>query len=62
VGRKGDYTQAREFGKDGKPKKDIDFTDHGRPKQHEKPHQHTYEPNKTGGTPKRGPEEKLKNN
>jgi len=61
-GRNGDYTQAREFGKDGKPKKDIDFTDHGRPKQHEKPHQHTYEPNKTGGTPKRGPAEKLKNN
>jgi len=60
-GRKEEYTQAREFDKNGKPKKDIDFTDHGRPKEHEKPHQHSYKPNETGGTLKRGAAEKLKN-
>jgi RHS repeat-associated protein len=56
-GTKGDYTQAREWGydRDGKlvPKRDIDFTDHGRPKQHPNPHYHDWEPNETGGTMKR---------
>lgn len=57
-GSKGDYKQAREFDANGKPVKDIDFTDHGRPQYHTDPHQHRYQPNKTGGTPKRGsPEE-----
>ncbi|MEV8577403.1 RHS repeat-associated core domain-containing protein, partial [Elizabethkingia anophelis] len=49
-GRKGNYTQAREFDKNGKPVRDIDFTDHGRPQNHANPHQHRWEPNQTGGT------------
>lgn len=49
-GRKGNYTQAREFDKNGKPVRDIDFTDHGRPQNHVNPHQHRWEPNQTGGT------------
>jgi hypothetical protein len=48
------YNQAREFDAQGKPKKDIDFTDHGRPKQHSNPHQHSYTPNPSGGTLQRG--------
>ena len=53
-GRKGDYRQAREFDAKGNPVKDIDFTDHGRPKTHpNNPHQHDYKPNPTGGTPQR---------
>lgn len=56
-GRNGDYTQAREWGYDsnGKlvPKRDIDFTDHGRPSNHPNPHQHRYIENPTGGTMKR---------
>lgn len=59
-GRKGSYTQGREFDAKGNAVKDIDFTDHGRPNQHTNPHQHKYFPNQTGGTPKRGPEEPLK--
>ena len=50
-GRNGDYTQSREWGAkndrgyDGKtPKKDIDWTDHGR-KNHTNPHEHSYNPN-----------------
>lgn len=58
-GGKGSYPQAREFDSDGKPVKDIDFTDHGRPSQHPNPHQHTYEDNPTGGTRQRGPVEPL---
>jgi len=58
-GRNGKYDQAREFDENGKPVRDIDFTDHGRPKDHPKPHQHRYIPNETGGTPKRGPTEPL---
>lgn len=54
-GRKGKYDQGREFDADGKPVRDIDFTDHGRPGQHTNPHQHDYVPNETGGTPRRGP-------
>ena len=50
----GEYTQAREFDGNGNVVKDIDFTDHGRPKEHPfNPHQHKYLPNKTGGTPTR---------
>ena len=57
-GLDGSYGQAREFGADGKPVKDIDFTDHGRA-DHPNPHQHKYLENETGGTPKRGPTEPL---
>jgi RHS repeat-associated protein len=53
-GRKGKYTQGREFDEKGNPVKDIDHTDHGRPDTHpDNPHQHTWEPSKTGGTPQR---------
>jgi hypothetical protein len=52
-GRNGDYTQAREFDANGKPVRDIDFTDHGRPQNHPNPHQHRYVPNDTGGTLRR---------
>jgi hypothetical protein len=42
------YTQAREWDYNEKdeliPKKDIDFTDHGRPNTHLNPHQHSYIP------------------
>jgi RHS repeat-associated protein len=61
-GRKGQYRQAREFDKDGKVVKDIDFTDHGRPQNHPNPHQHDYKPNSTGGTPQRDPNAKPLNN
>ncbi|MFN7429003.1 MAG: RHS repeat-associated core domain-containing protein [bacterium] len=59
TGRSGDYTQAREFGENGRVIRDIDFTDHGRPDVpgHTNPHQHPYNPNPTGGTPSRGPAE-----
>ena len=55
-GTKGKYPQAREFDAQGKPVKDIDFTDHGRPKNHPNPHEHKWKPNPTGGTPQRSPE------
>ncbi len=62
-GRKGDYTQAREWGYDENgnlvAKRDIDFTDHGRPKEHPNPHQHDYIPNPTGGTLQHGPAKDL---
>ncbi|WP_177104642.1 hypothetical protein [Pseudomonas gingeri] len=62
-GRKDEYRQAREWhlNKDGKlePKRDIDFTDHGRPKEHTSPHQHDFIPNPTGGTPQHGPARPL---
>lgn len=58
-GRDGEYRQAREFDGDGKPVKDIDFTDHGRPETHTNPHQHRWQPNETGGTPRRGTQEPL---
>ncbi|MDX8430654.1 MAG: RHS repeat-associated core domain-containing protein [Candidatus Algichlamydia australiensis] len=54
-GRKGKYPQAREFDINGKPVRDIDFTDHGRSKDHSNPHQHEYKPNPTGGTRSRDP-------
>ncbi|CRG51914.1 hypothetical protein [Yersinia wautersii] len=62
-GRKGSYTQAREWGYDGNgilvPKRDIDFTDHGRPDGHPNPHQHSYTPNPSGGTLQHGPAVEL---
>jgi uncharacterized Zn-binding protein involved in type VI secretion len=61
-GRNGDYTQAREWqNKNGKlvPKRDIDFTDHGRPGSHSNPHQHDWVRNQTGGTPRRTPGKPL---
>lgn len=58
-GRNGGYTQAREWGKDGKLVKDIDFTDHGRPSSHPNPYQHQYTPNPTGGTLKRSGSESF---
>jgi RHS repeat-associated protein len=58
-GRKGKYDQAREFDAEGKPVRDVDFTDHGRPNQHPSPHQHVYRPSPTGGTPSRGDSERL---
>ncbi|WP_225613924.1 RHS repeat-associated core domain-containing protein [Delftia sp. DLF01] len=51
-GRRGRYDQAREFDSNGKPVRDIDFTDHGR--GHPNPHQHEYEQNPKGGTLSRG--------
>lgn len=59
--RGGKYSQAREFDAQGNPVKDIDFTDHGRPKTHPNPHEHPYQPNPTGGTPKRGNPQPLEN-
>lgn len=59
-GRKDRYNQGREFDSNGAPIKDIDFTDHGRPGEHENPHQHPYVPNSTGGTPQHGRAEPLK--
>ncbi|MEU8202723.1 LamG-like jellyroll fold domain-containing protein [Streptosporangium sp. NPDC049046] len=52
--RRDPYPQAREFDANGKPVRDIDFTDHGRPETHTNPHQHNYDPNPTGGTRQRG--------
>jgi hypothetical protein len=59
-GSKGPYRKTREWGKDGKLEKDIDWTDHGRPKDHPNLHQHRWQPNPTGGTPQRGSAEPLK--
>ncbi|UOG58936.1 hypothetical protein MAL03_20670 (plasmid) [Leptospira noguchii] len=63
TGRKGDYTQAREWNYNDKGKLEakrlIDFTDHGRPANHTNPHQHKFLPNPTGGTAKHGPAEPL---
>ncbi|WP_343898889.1 RHS repeat-associated core domain-containing protein, partial [Chitinophaga japonensis] len=58
-GRNGTYNQAREFDQNGRPVKDIDFTDHGRPNQHTNPHQHPYVENPTGGTMQRGNQQPL---
>ena len=48
------YRQAREFDANGRPVRDIDFTDHGRPQNHPNPHQHRYTDNPTGGAMQRG--------
>ena len=58
-GRRGRYRQAREFDENGKPVRDIDFTDHGKPHQHTNPHQHRREENDTGGTKTRENPEPL---
>ncbi len=58
-GRQETYRQAREFDAEGRPVRDIDFTDHGRPDLHTNPHQHLYQPNPTGGSPQRGPPSPL---
>jgi hypothetical protein len=50
-GSRGPYTAAREFGENGRPIRDIHFTDHGRPAGHPNPHQHRWTPNPSGGTP-----------
>ena len=51
-GRRGVYTQGREWGTDPNcPVRDIDFTDHGRPNLHPNPHQHPWTPTPSG--PKR---------
>jgi hypothetical protein len=55
-GTKEKYPQAREFDAQGNLIKDIDFTDHGRPKEHPNPHEHKWKPNPTGGTPERSKE------
>ncbi len=48
------YAQRRTFDEKGKTTKDLDDTDHQRPKAHpDVPHQHTYEPNPSG-SPSRG--------
>jgi RHS repeat-associated protein len=52
-GRNGRYRQAREFDKNGKPVRDIDFTDHGRAHNHTNPHQHCWLENSTGGSKER---------
>lgn len=54
-GRRGGYIQTREFGPNGQPIKQVDWTNHGRPMQHPDPHVHDYVPNPTGGTPQHGP-------
>jgi len=58
-GKRGKYPQAREFGYDGKPIHDIDFTDHGSPHLHPLPHKHRWNENSTGGSPSRGNPEPL---
>ncbi len=60
-GRRGKYDQGREWDANGRPVKDIDFTDHGRPQNHTNPHEHPYLPNPTGGTPQHGPARPLQN-
>ena len=55
-GRKGGYVQTREFGFNGKPVKQVDWTDHGRAAQgHTNPHVHDYLIDPNGGTPAHGP-------
>jgi RHS repeat-associated protein len=53
------YPQAREFDATGKPVRDIDVTDHGRPANHTNPHQHSYVEPATGGSRQRGGGEAL---
>lgn len=49
--RKGRYPQSREFDENGRPVRDIDWTDHGRPDWHTDPHQHLYGPDGSRGGP-----------
>ena len=54
------YRQTREWGYNGKEIKTTDWTDHGRPKNHTNPHDHSCKPNTTGGTPERGDPQTFK--
>jgi len=57
------YAQRRTFDQEGKPTKDLDDTDHGRPKVHpDVPHQHIYKPSPTGGSRQRGTQEPPSDN
>jgi hypothetical protein len=49
--RKGSYPQSREFDANGRPVRDIDWTDHGKPDWHTDPHQHVYGPDGSRGGP-----------
>ena len=49
--RKGAYPQSREFDGNGRPVRDIDWTDHGNPDWHTDPHQHVYGPDGSRGGP-----------
>ena len=49
--------EPREFDADGKPVRDVDFTDHNRPQNHDNPHQHKFE--QVSGSYKRMPAEPL---
>jgi RHS repeat-associated protein len=49
--RKGRYPQAREFDENGRPVRDVDWTDHGRSDVHTNPHQHEYQPDGSRGGP-----------
>ncbi|MDH7448431.1 RHS repeat domain-containing protein [Aquimarina sp. 2201CG14-23] len=44
----GTYTTRRTIDKDGSVRKTIDYTDHGRPKNHKNPHTHNYHKTKNG--------------
>ena len=49
--RKGQYPQSRELDGAGRPVRDIDWTDHGRPDLHTDPHQHVYSADGSRGRP-----------
>jgi RHS repeat-associated protein len=49
--RKRQYPQSREFDGNGRPVRDIDWTDHGSPDWHTDPHQHVYGPDGSRGGP-----------
>jgi RHS repeat-associated protein len=49
--RKGQYPQSREFDGEGRPVRDIDWTDHGDPRRHTNPHQHVRGPDGSRGGP-----------
>ncbi len=44
----GKLKQRRYYDENGKPQKDIDYTDHGNPKDHEAPHDHYWGENGDG--------------
>jgi hypothetical protein len=52
------YPNAQEFDAEGKPVREIDFTDHGMPKEHPNPHQHVRGPESHpgAGRPRGSPE------
>lgn len=57
------YPRAQEFDAQGQPVREIDFTDHGMPKEHPNPHEHKRgpEPNPGAGR-KKGPPTPLPDN